>query len=260
MRTHYWSCSALADKIRGVEKPGALEWDSWQDWHEDAKRKHPVRYWLAESGLDWAQTAVHWIPDQVSDFVYWMRVRFLRPSWALRAHRDALNRNHGHDFGSKLLPCIMSELVDFVEIDKALENVRWDAEAREKYCSPRRLFRWPRFRGWRNPQAGLDYLDWEIGLGEEMSHQSEAAKEIKEVYLWWKHIRPQRPDPYEASGWQAKFDKQEGKGIREIFDDTEAGREEKRQMLQGIQDMEQKYHEEDQEMLIRVVRLQRRLW
>jgi hypothetical protein len=154
----------------------------------------------------------------------------------------------------------MSELVDFVEIDKALENVRWDVEARAKYRSPSWLFSWPRFRGWRNPEAGLDYLDWEIGLGEEMSHQSEAARELKEIYLWWKHQRPQRPDPYEASGWRTKFHNQKGRGIREIFDDTEEAKQEKLQMLQCIEDMETQYQNEDQEMLVRVVKLQRRLW
>ncbi len=28
MRTHYWSCTTLADRIRGTPKPTALEWDA----------------------------------------------------------------------------------------------------------------------------------------------------------------------------------------------------------------------------------------
>ena len=48
----YWSCSKFADIIRGTPK---LKWgngDEWAQWKKAAREKHPMRYWIAEIGLN----------------------------------------------------------------------------------------------------------------------------------------------------------------------------------------------------------------
>jgi len=259
MRTHYWSCTTLADRIRGTPKPTALEWDAWDSWHEEAKGKHPLRYWIAETLLDNLQAAIHWVPDKIDGVVYWWYTRWQRPTHVLRAHKEHIRPGTGWDFCDRLLPCVMSELVDFVEIDKALDQVRWDREAGKRYQAPWWLFKWPHIRGWRCRQAGLDYLDWEIGLGEESPDQAHAAREIKELYLWWTQTRPNRPDPYEATGWNKWSASQKGLGFtsREFDPDTKARVE---TMLDQLNKMEMDYLAEDKQQLHRVVDIYRRLW
>jgi hypothetical protein len=121
------------------------------------------------------------------------------------------------------------------------------------------LFKWPYPRGWRCPKAGLDYLDWEIQLGSESPDQAHAAQELKELYLWWTQARPNRPDPYEVTGWNKWSASQKGLGFtsREFDPDTKAQVE---QMLDELNRLEMAYLAEDKQQLHRVVDIYRRLW
>jgi len=47
-RSNYWSCSKFADWVRGKPKLSAGTSDQWHEWENEAKRYHPVRYWIAE--------------------------------------------------------------------------------------------------------------------------------------------------------------------------------------------------------------------
>ena len=46
--TRYWSCTPLADWIRGTKKLSAGTAEEWDDWTTTAQMKHNFRYWLAE--------------------------------------------------------------------------------------------------------------------------------------------------------------------------------------------------------------------
>jgi hypothetical protein len=50
-RIHPWSCSRIADFIRGEKKPYALEWDKWNEWNKEQREKRPFRFWLSEEVL-----------------------------------------------------------------------------------------------------------------------------------------------------------------------------------------------------------------
>ena len=52
MRNHYWTCSKFADWLRGSPKGGAKTSGEWRKWEIEAKSAHPIRWWLAEEGLD----------------------------------------------------------------------------------------------------------------------------------------------------------------------------------------------------------------
>ena len=52
---NYWSCSALADWLRGTHKPTAETSTGWRDWENAAKLAHPFRYWMADEALDYIQ-------------------------------------------------------------------------------------------------------------------------------------------------------------------------------------------------------------
>ena len=58
-RTHYWSCSKFADWVRGTRKLEAGTSDEWNDWTTKAKGYNPIRYWLAEEGLDYISNVVY---------------------------------------------------------------------------------------------------------------------------------------------------------------------------------------------------------
>jgi len=248
MRAHYWSCTPLADKIRGTPKPSALEWTEWDAWHSKAKTRHPVRYWIAETLLNRVQSALVWAPEKIADFFYWWQHRHDYRLEILPKYRD----QEYWSSWQRVFLVSFSQLERFVEYHKALECVRWDEAARVRHGAPTRLFRWPYLRGWRSSAAGLEHLDWEIGLGSESPDQSRSAQEIKDLYIWWTQTRPQRPDPYEASGWSAIVKDAGWVPRTNRTPEEQAARDEA--MLRCDQ-LEREYEQEDVKQLVRLVSL-----
>jgi hypothetical protein len=272
MRTHYWSCTQFADWLRGTPKPRAETGPGWRTWNSQAQAAHPVRYWLAETGLDKLQKVVHWIPDQVYDLKYYINNRWVTRTHQLTASAQHIRPGQWRDFGDRILPCLFDELVNFVELELAWKHIAWDTEARERYGAPRWSWGWWRWRSWRSAQAGLDYLDWESGLrydetwGIEANDplwgqstpQAQNAETIKALYTWYTTDYLARPDPHDLSGWTAVCDQHRGGWADDNF--TESERLDRDQALDRLRDIEAKWLEEDTEMLVLLIRTRGALW
>jgi hypothetical protein len=169
-------------------------------------------------------------------------------------------------------------LVDFVEIESAWSHIAWgDKEARAKYDPPFYASGWFRWRTWRCPQAGIDHLDWAMTLTNndwcEPDHpdygkptgQAIRAKEIKELYTWWKEVYPNRPDPHDASGWSEYCElKRKEHGETGLSFMKESKNPETRALgdaaLKKTSEIEQAYDAEDTEMMIRLIKVRDGLW
>ena len=282
-RTHYWSCSKFANWLRGTPKPGAQTGKGWNDWHKTAKKAHPIRYWLAEEGLDKVQSFIWWPVDKLYDVKYYINNRWVTKTHQLTAHPSDLKPGEWRDLGNRFLPCLMNELVDFVEVETAWSNIAWDKEARAKYNAPFYSVGWFRWRTWRCPEAGIEHLKWAMALTneewleEDKKHEAEptgqakAAKEILEIYTWWKEVYPLRKDPHELSGWSAWCNRRREKNKDEdedtrwsaLFsgeDDTPDEQAETRRILDLCQEIEKQQHEEDEQMMIRLLKVRHHLW
>jgi len=268
MRTNYWSCSKFADRLRGTAKPAALDGDGWKKWNQDAKQAHPIRYWIAEEGLDYLQNTIMWPVDKLYSLKYYIVNRWIDQSHALVAHPEHVKPGQWMDLDYRILYCLFDELVDFVEIEKAYSNFRWDAE-KQKDMRWWQGGRW-RTRTWRSAEAGIDYLKWEMSLTDEEwiddkskakpTAQAEAAQEILELYTWWTETYPNRPDPFDLSGWSARCEDKRERGIGFFETDPEEDREETRKILDKNNEIEAQYNQEEEEMLIRLIKLRGSLW
>lgn len=256
----YWTCSKIADKIRGTKKPTALELHTWDEWHDEAKAAHPFRYWIAEEFLGDLQDFIFYIPGKYRDLRYWIRNRFIRRHYALTSK---LNKNQWHDLDTRILHCCFDELVNFVHQEKGhMQKISYTADDEIKNLSDR--------------DAGLMYLDWEISLTHDYLEkddplyyvptlQAENAKWIKEAYLWWTEVRPNRPDPMEVSGWSEYCDSAERKDGKRVLswltqDKTPEEREFVKSILDNMHSLENQYSEEDTNMLIELVKRRGSLW
>lgn len=242
-RNPHWSDTKLADWIRGGDKkPSAETTAGWNDWRTATKAKHPIRYWIAEEGLDYVQNAIFWPIDVLHTIKYYLLNRFVTKTHALTSN---LPRGQWAELDTRLLHCAFDELVNFVEVDKAWMNIVFsDADVRKKYNAGFFASGWWRLRTWRCPEAGLDHLRWETKLvcdedaGYSTSHpdfgkptqQAITAQELLALYFWWKVERPNRPDPIDGQNYQA------------------------------IMDAERKQDEEDTAMLVSLVKLRQSLW
>lgn len=278
-RTHYWSCSKFADWIRGTIKGGAKTSGGWNDWHKTAKKSHPIRYWIAEEALDAVQNFIWWPVDKIYSIKYYINNRWVSKTHALTSN---LKRGQWHEFETRLLHSMFDELVNYVEIEEAWSNVAWDKEAREKYRPPFYAWGWLRWRTWRSAEAGLDKLKWASTLTNEEwleedkkhlaepTHQAKTAKELLFLYDWWKNVYPNRLDPHEASGWtewcerrRAKIKEQDPDSDRMFLDlenETEDEKSESRRILDLTYKIEEEQHQEDEEMMIRLIKIRRGMW
>ena len=268
MRINYWSCSKFADRLRGTAKPTALDADGWKEWKQDAKQAHPIRYWIADEVLDHLQDTIMWPVDKLYSLKYYIVNRWIDQSHALVAHPKHIKPGQWMDLDYRMLYCLFDELVDFVEIEKAYSNFRWDSE-KQKDMRWWQVGRW-RTRTWRSAEAGIDHLKWEISLTDEEwiedksqakpTAQAEAAREILELYTWWTETYPNRPDPYDVSGWSDHCEDKRERGIGFFETDPEEDKAETYKILDKNREIEAQYNQEEEEMLIRLIKLRGSLW
>jgi hypothetical protein len=272
----YWTCSKFADWLRGTPKPGALDSKGWKAWKADAAAKHPIRYWIAEEGLDHIQDVVMWIPKQFDSVRYYINNRWITKSHALTAHARDIPPGEWRDVGNRFLPCLFNELVNFVEIEQAWHHCMWSDEAKTKFNVPWYRKGWLRWRTWRCPEAGLEYLRWAAGLkvdegmgvvkGDDAygkpTGQAENAREILTLYHWWTVEYPSRPDPYDESGWTAYCEMRRAKGydFLDFEDKTPEEKEMSQTSHEQLREMEAAYEKEDEEMMIRLIKIRQGLW
>lgn len=219
----YWTCSKFADWIRGTSKPFALEWDQWDEWYKNAKDKHPYRYWIAEKLLRKLQDFVNLPMDIYHTIEIYIRNRFISKVHYLRTD---LTPGEYYDLDTRILHALFTELTDLVEVEYASMQ-RYNKE-NINYV----------FKKGRCALAGLDYLNWAGQLKyDKLTPQAESALTTLELYNWWKN-RDNRPDPH------TMFTKEKD-GPRYYL---------------KIDDMEQKYENEDTDMLIKLIKIRGSLW
>ena len=234
-RIDYWSCSKFADWIRGTPKPFALEWGAWDIWHEEAKKKHPFRYWVADEFLGYMQDFVNFPMDIYHTIEVYIRNRFIDKTHCLKT---GLKAGEYYDLDTRMLHGLFYELVELVETDYAYMGA-WGEKKKYKFVKG------------RCPEAGLDYLDWAINLTYGDDHgflkddklygqpteQAKVAQKTLELYNWWKN-RDNRPDPYE------------------LFTEEKDGKN----YYKKIGKTEESYDKEDTKMLIELIKIRGGLW
>lgn len=275
MRSHYWTIGKFADWLRGTPKGGAKTSDGWDEWQRKAQGENPIRYWLAEEGLDILQKIIFWPTDKLYDIKYYINNRWVTRTHALTASPRDIKPGEWRDVGNRFLPCLFNELVDFVEVELAWWHIAWNSEDRDKYKVPFWAHGWFRWRTWRCPQAGLDNLEWqrqlrwkedEVGddhkdLGQ-LTPQAVKAQEILDLYTWWTQTYRNRPDPYEASGWSAYCDAQRDLNDGRLFGSktTPAIKKMSNDASKALRKIEAQYEKEDEQMMIRLIKVRHGLW
>ena len=158
----------------------STDWEAWKP-----KAAEPIKYFLSETLPDWFMWNIgYWITRTYRDAKFAVKCRIIKRYHMVRC--DGLKPGY-YDDDTRLLHACFGILVNYVEHELPLMN-GWFKETLH-----RRLMHWPR----RSREEGIKHLEWEKAL-DDNPRQSKTAAEKLELYLWWKDVRPLRPDPDDA--------------------------------------------------------------
>ena len=152
-----------------IPRPLSATHEGWAEWHKTARASEPFKYFILETIPDKWWDFQTFFTCPVKDLRYWFRSRFTCRWHVVNTHLEPAY----YDSDTRLLHACFALLVDYVELE--LAHMNGSKRSRAK---------------------GLEYLDWEISDTDcQVGGQAQAATIKKELYLWWKDVRPNRPDP-----------------------------------------------------------------
>lgn len=254
-----WSSSSFAVWLRKVFNAPVLPFaetsEGWKEYEESAKAHSKILYYITDKLIDQLEDIFSWPQTQLDNFAYWVSNRFIQKNWSIDTKLD---KNSWHETDQRILHGMFEELIKFIEVEKG-----WMFTKKNKHFPY--FFRKLIFTSdW---QAGVDYLIWETKLMNDDSwcnkddpsfgqptSQAKTAEEILELYCWWKFIRPERKDPMDLSGYSEYFDKH--LKDKSLFTYDEEGT----LLSQKTSEIEQQQYDEDNKMLIRLIKIRSSLW
>ena len=275
MSRYYLSESKLVKWLRSsvfkIKKPYALGWGEWDEWDKNLKETRPIAFFVTETLPDWVEV----IPKYTIGYISKLQVWISNYRNFTHGLKSTLSRGKWHEFDERVLYSLFDSYVDFIEVEEAWNHVIWmDVADRAKTDYP--TIKWYGVFGrlgkpWRCAQAGIDHLKWEMTLTEDgkPTQQATSALEKLTLYMWWKEIRPNRKDGWEESelnAFWAEMDAKYGRSKWLGFSGSNKSslttdEQEKYSELSNLQETyEAKYAEEDDEMLLRLIKIRKSLW
>jgi hypothetical protein len=197
----------------------------------------------------------------IRDFKYALR------NMIFRGHNNVrLRKFAGKDWVEtdiRLFEATFELLREFVEEQKAWVEFISDQEKYGRWTRFKIRYLPNRFRQELSREMGLRHLDWEIALGDENPSQSESAKKIKELYLWYMD-EYDKVDPWNAvpepPGKLFNFGPVLEDGCRELLRNEGPGWDEYHAATDVASKETDRLYEEATEKAIEVLRLRANLW
>jgi hypothetical protein len=209
-------------------------------------KKNSISYWKDKlEDLIW---------DVGSFYQKWLN--YIRYRTTRRYHIVDTKLEPGYyESDERLLHASFSILVDFVEVEAAWMKVIFDDTRYSKLSWIER-----KFGLFRSAEDGVAYLNHQIEAGMSNNHK-EFYKDTLFLYDWWTKTRPQREDPFVLGGYYELYP-DSGLFIDEIVsgDDSKGISKKVRAMFKRVRRIEDNYNKEDEQMLIRLIKIRKSMW
>lgn len=216
-------------------------WDNFRKFH---KKNNPIRYFLNEK-LE--ETFIWPWSMPLRRAKEWVEYRTTR-----RYHIVETGMKPGYaDLSEKLLHVNFNMLKDFIEKEKGhMWSYHEDSTDHDE-------------------QPGVSHLLWEMTLDLDESWggnkaQAENAREQYELYNWWTNDRPYRTEPMDTpehnAYWKMRDEIYKGECFFCRDKDTPELKELQKKAYDLSDKLENLYSKEDEEMLIRLIKIRSSLW
>jgi hypothetical protein len=256
MARFYLGNSDWVESLRrhfGINKPEYAQLGEWDQINARIRQEHPVGWFLTETLPDWIEAVCEFVTAPYYNTRYYIRNRFYRKTHQLRTDCPV---GEYWDTDERILTAMANAIIDYVEIELAYKHI---------WCGSDEVPN-AKWKDGRCPELGLKYLEWEQTLDDQLLDeynrsdlQANSAREVKKVYDWAK-ARPTRPDPCQASGWTEYCNKYPHFWKQKHEDATPEQLTASDTASEKLREMEEQYHAEDEDMLIRIIKIRRSLW
>jgi len=185
---------------------------------------------------------------------------YIHNRWICPSHRVTIRnadcpKGRYRDADTILLYAAFQVLVDFVEIELGSHwgPYHFETPGQKVYriISTLPVLHWFLPHG-RNVRRGLHHLRWAMSL-KDMPSQAESARTIFMLYRFWTRSRPARIDPFSTGGEEFERDRIFKDGHFHLSPEYSA-------YLDSQSQLEDKYTQEDTEMLKILVEIRGHLW
>ena len=236
-----------------LDRPVAATAKEWRVWHAESKKKYPVRYFLTHTLPEHIKKVRRIVLAPyiaVSNFFYF---RFIEKHHVIRT---ALKPGW-HEYDEKMLHANFQLLVDYVELDCASQE-DWKPSFWKRITKG--------LDAWRSREMGIKHLaphpvNEDPSCAEQISKRNQIRKELIDLYVWWKDIRPNRRDPYDSVSWKNFHANHEGEDIWDwLEDDNKEAAYKLKQASEEAWALKDLYEQEDQDQLMKLVSLRKHLW
>lgn len=244
--------------------PSSATADGWIEFDEKFKKEAPIRFFITHG----IPIKTWWrIKHRVRDGIYWVKYRTVHKYHIV----DSGLQPGYYDISEVMLHANFNMLVEYVENECAHMHVIWEKDLR------RNLYGWKRFLPWffrsncakRKEYAreyGLAHLDWaaslddpSLGEYERSDHQAQAAREIRSLYIWWTEERPNRRE-LESPVTNEKYEHVMELGSQKWQKENPELYKQWVQYIKDQSELDQSWHNEDEAMLIRLMKIRLSLW
>lgn len=241
---------SITDKL-DLQKPYALTWDGWDEWHNKTKVEKPAAYFIMETVPNFLATCWRRTTSPFTNFRWYLKARFFD-----RYHLIHTRLSYGyHDTRERMLYGTFSLLVDYVE----LELSHMHRESPRPWYS-KGIFR---IKSFRCVDDGIKHLMWETSLTGPAyagDHQATTAKEVLDLYFWWTKIRPLRQDPWDLSGSDELWKDKSIKSILSNKNKTKKDKKLEAERAKKCAEIEEAFLAEDNKQLERLIKIRPYLW
>jgi hypothetical protein len=236
--------------------PGALSAKGWRLFNKEFRENAPVRYWLRNN---FREAVVYPVKRTKRNIQEWFSYNIFNTYHKVDT---GLTPNY-YEVDTRMLHANFNILKDFVECELAWSRHFYHEES--PWYTKLSIVRMYNRSTFRDPKLGLEYLEWASSLDdpnlppyERCDHQAVSARETHELYDWWVNKRPARKKihipEYNNQGLELFG------CIDEDFDNNAPDYVKAKSVMAEQTDQESKWMEEDDEMLIRLIKIRRSLW
>ncbi len=243
--------------------PGALSSKGWRLFKDEFQEKAPIRFWFSNTAYRAYVLPIKWKYETACN---WMRYRTFDQYHKL--HTGLPPGYHGPE--KQMMHVSFNILKDFVECELSQNSYMWSPEfEQERTWWSKHMPFYYQFRRWFNPfrsrEWAFKYFDWATGLDDPAllpdqysKNQAISAREIRDLYVWWVDTVPSRK-LHERTEYS-----NQGLGDLGMLD-SDFNREEKdfkeyKRIAKLNSELAKEWADEDDEMLVRLVKVRRALW